>query len=152
MPTPFLTHERVRWADVDLVGIMRYSAFTRLIEFADQEMFRAAGLPYATMMDAPKYWMPRRQLTIDYHAPAKIDEALALVSYVTRIGDSAMTFAFDVRRAGDWELVATATLVVVCVTVDSFVKCSLPQEFRDGFAPFMCSAETGREWRPHATP
>ena len=33
-PRPFVTHERVRWADVDLVSIMRFSAFTRLIEIA----------------------------------------------------------------------------------------------------------------------
>lgn len=148
MPSPFITYERVRWADVDLVGIMRYSAFTRIIEFADQEMFRAAGLPYDRLMNAPTYWLPRRQLTIDYHAPAHIDELLAVVSYITRLGDTAMTFAFDMRRASRWELVASATMVVVCVTVDTFTKSSLPREMRDGFARFVCSADVGRTWRP----
>ena len=61
-PRPFVTHERVRWADVDLVSIMRFSAFTRLIEIAEQELLRAAGLPYAELFDNPRLWMPRRRL------------------------------------------------------------------------------------------
>lgn len=147
MSSPFVTRERVRWADVDLVGIMRYSAFTRLIEFADQEMFRAAGMPYAFIMDQPQYWLPRRQLTIEYHEPVAIDVELAIVSYITRLGETSITFAFDVRRADNWALVASATMVVVCVTVDTFTKCVLPESLRTGFAPFVCSPETGRQWR-----
>lgn len=148
MSSPFVTRERVRWADVDLVGIMRYSAFTRLIEYADQEFFRAIGLPYSMMMDRPDYWLPRRQLHIEYHQPVAIDAELAIVSYVTRLGDTSLTFAFDVRRADSWNLVASATLVVVCVTVDSFSKCSLPESLRDGFAPYILSPEAGRNWTP----
>lgn len=43
---PFVTQERVRWADVDLIGIMRFSAYTRLVEMGEQELMRAAGIPY----------------------------------------------------------------------------------------------------------
>jgi YbgC/YbaW family acyl-CoA thioester hydrolase len=150
MPSPYVTRERVRWADVDLVGIMRYSAFTRLIEHADQEMFRAAGMPYSASMDHPTYWIPRKKLTIEYHAPVTIDVELAIVSYITHMGDTSLSLAFDVRRNDTWSLVASAILVVVCVTADTFVKCSIPDVVRNGLAAFQCSPDVGRNWVPTA--
>lgn len=140
--------ERVRWADVDLVGIMRFSAFTRLVEIAEQELFRDAGLPYHGAFDAPTIWMPRRHLSIEYFAPARIDEALTLVTYVSRIGDTSMTINVDVRASAGWGLVASAAMVVVCVTVADFAKRAMPIEMREAMAPYACSVEAARSWRP----
>jgi len=140
--------ERVRWADVDLVGIMRFSAFTRLVELAEQELFRDAGLPYHGAFDAPTVWMPRRHLSIEYFAPARIDDALTLVTYVSRIGETSMTMNVDVRASESWGLVASAAMVVVCVTVEQFAKRALPLEMREALAAYACSVETGRSWRP----
>lgn len=143
-PQPFVTYERVRWADVDLVSIMRFSAFTRLVEVAEQELLRAAGLPYATLFDHPRLWMPRRRLEIDYFAPARLDDELALVTYVSRMGDSSLTMQVDVRHATRQSLIAAATMVVVCVTVDEFVKRPLPRSARESLAPFVLTVEEAR--------
>jgi YbgC/YbaW family acyl-CoA thioester hydrolase len=143
---PFLAYDRVRWADVDLVGIMRYSAFTRLIELAEQEMWREAGQPFAKIFQAPTTWLPRRHLEIDYFAPVKIDDALTLVTYVSRIGETSLTFNVDVRLSENWSLVASTVLVTVCVTVGTFAKCPLPSEVRTALSPFAMSAEQARSW------
>ena len=111
-PQPFLSQDRVRWADVDLVGIMRFSAFTRLVENGEQEMLRAVGLSYAKIFDAPTVWMPRRHLTIEYFSPARIDDALTLVTYVSRMGDTSLTVNVDVRLAQRNTLIAAAAMVV----------------------------------------
>lgn len=150
-PQPFLTHDRVRWADVDLVGIMRFSAFTRLVEDAEQELLRAAGLPYSRMFDRPEIWMPRRHLAIEYFAPARIDDALSLVTYVSRLGDTSLTLNVDVRGSDRWTLVASAAMVVVSVTAATFTKRPLPAVVRERLAPFVCSVETGRNWHPERT-
>ena len=50
---PFEVVEHVRWADVDLAGIMRFSAVPRFVELAEQELMRAAGYPYSRLMDHP---------------------------------------------------------------------------------------------------
>jgi YbgC/YbaW family acyl-CoA thioester hydrolase len=147
-PKPYLCHDRVRWADVDLVGIMRYSAFTRLIELAEQEMMRAAGLPYANVMDAPTLWMPRRQLHIEYFAPVRIDDEVALVTYISRIGDTSMTFNVDVRHRARWTLVAACEVVTVCVSVERFEKQPLPQPMREAWSAFALTVEQARDWRP----
>ena len=133
---PHVCVERVRWADVDLVGIARFSAFTRFVEHAEQEWLRAAGLPYSEIFTAPTIWMPRRHLSIEYFAPARLDEALALVTYVPRVGETSLTFHVDVIGLEGESLKASAAVVVVCVDVEQFAKRPLPQMVRDAVAPF----------------
>ncbi len=145
---PFISHDRVRWADVDLVGIMRFSAFTRLVENAEQDMLRAAGMPYEKIFEAPSVWMPRRHLTIEYFSPARIDDALQLVTYVSRLGDTSLTVNVDVRSLPRHTLVATAAMVVVCVTVATFEKRPLPRMVRDALARFACTVEEARAGLP----
>ena len=145
---PFIMQDRVRWADVDLVGIMRFSAFTRLVENAEQEMLRAVGLSYAAIFEAPTVWMPRRHLAIEYFAPARIDDELSMVTYVSRLGDTSLTVNVDVRLAQRNTLVAAAAMVVVCVTVATFAKRPLPQLVRDALAPHACSVEEARAGAP----
>lgn len=147
-PRPFVIHERVRWADVDLVCIMRFSAFTRLVELAEQELLRAVGLPYAMLFDQPTIWMPRRRLEIDYFAPARIDDDLALVTYVSRMGETSLTLQVDVRHAERQTLVAAISMVVVCVTVEDFAKRPLPRSARTALAPFVLTVEEARAGTP----
>ncbi len=140
-PAGHLLHERVRWADVDLVGIMRFSAFPRLVELGEQELMRAAGLPFASAFDAPAHWLPRRALSIDYVAPARIDDLLAVRSWISRIGATSMTYTMEIRIAESRQqpsgtLVAVATMVVVCVAAATFEKCALPDQLREAVAPF----------------
>ncbi|MBL0169574.1 MAG: acyl-CoA thioesterase [Gemmatimonadaceae bacterium] len=145
-PQPFLVSDRVRWADVDFVRIMRFSAFTRLIEVAEQELMRAAGLPYTTIFDAPAIYLPRRQLSIEYFAPARLDDELSLVTFVSRVGESSLTFNVDVWASAHGTLIASASMVVVCVAVETFAKQRLPDAIRDAVAPWVCSTEAARAW------
>ncbi len=146
IPQPILVRERVRWADVDLVRIMRFSAVTRLIENAEQELLRAAGLPYGEIMQAPEIWMPRRHLTIEYFSPAELDDELGLVTYVSRLGTTSLTVNVEVRDLASWRHVASAAMVVVCVSADTFAKRPLPRITHEALAPFVVSVEQGRAW------
>jgi acyl-CoA thioester hydrolase len=140
---PFFCTDRVRWADVDLVGIMRFSAVTRFLEMAEQELLRAAGLPYSFIFEAPEVWMPRRHLSVDYLAPARIDDLLHMVIWVSRLGETSLTLTMDLRH-NDGRVVATVSLVVVCVSVEGFAKRPLPRIVRDNLAPFLCAESDAR--------
>lgn len=128
--------ERVRWADVDLVGIMRFSAFTRLVELAEQELMREIGAPFSEIFSAPQFWLPRRQLQIEYFAPARIDDLLELEVFISHMGETSMVYQVDIFHENR-RRVASASMVVVCVTVDTFEKMSLPDEWRERLAPFV---------------
>ena len=111
-------------------------------------MLRAAGLPYAMLFDQPTVWMPRRRLEIDYYAPARIDDDLALVTYVSRMGETSLTLQVDVRHAERQTLVAAISMVVVCVTVEGFAKRPLPRSARTALAPFVLTVEEARAGTP----
>lgn len=143
LPEPYRCTDRVRWADVDLVGIMRFSAVTRFLEMAEQELLRAAGLPYSFIFDAPEVWMPRRHLSVDYLAPARIDDLLHMVIWVSRLGDTSLTLTMELRQ-DDGRVVARVAMVVVCVAVEGFTKRSLPRIVRESLAPFVCSDDEAR--------
>jgi acyl-CoA thioester hydrolase len=142
-PRPLFCSDRVRWADVDLVGIMRYSAVTRFLDTAEQELLRAAGLPYSFIFDAPKVWMPRRHLSIDYLAPARLDDLLHMVIWVSRLGETSLTLSMHLRH-DDGRVVAMVSLVVVCVSVEGFAKRALPRILRDAMVPFVCADDDAR--------
>ena len=141
---PHLAFERVRWADVDLVGIMRFSAFTRFVEHAEQEWLRTAGLPYAEIFEAPTIWMPRRRLAIDYVAPATLDDPLAMATFVSRLGETSLTLAVHVVDARDGAPRAEAEMVVVCVDRTTFGKRPLPTLIREAAAPWVADADAVR--------
>ncbi|MDQ8163184.1 MAG: hotdog domain-containing protein, partial [Gemmatimonadota bacterium] len=121
-----------------------------LVELAEQELLRAVGLPYAMQFDEPTIWMPRRHLEIDYFAPARIDDDLALVTYVSRMGETSLTLQVDVRHAERQTLVAAISMVVVCVTVEGFAKRPLPRSARTALAPFVLTVEEARAGTPDA--
>ncbi len=135
----FETRERVRWADVDLVGIMRFSAVTRLIETAEQELMRDAGFPFATAFDAPEFLFPRRALKVDYFLPLRIDDALLLRCAITRIGGSSFTLKVDVVQERSGALATSAEMTMVCVDARSFGKEPLPPAFREALSRYSTS-------------
>lgn len=141
-----ITHERVRWADVDLVGIMRYTAFGRLIELAEQELLREAGMPFSEVFTNPEFWLPRRHLEIDYLAPVRIDELLELETYLSSMSESTMIYHVDVRNEAG-VLVAVSKLVVVTVSTSDFAKVPLDSRVRSLLSPYVGDPEAVRARR-----
>jgi acyl-CoA thioester hydrolase len=143
---PFQTTDYVRWADVDLAGIMRYDAYLRLVDVAETDFFRAIGAPIGAMAERLGVWLPRKTMRLDFHAPARLDDALRLDVSIPRIGRTSVVFRVDVVSAADGAPRATAELVLVCVGKADFAKRDLPAELVDKLAPYVLGA------RREATP
>src|SRR5258707_14417200 len=90
--------ERVRWSDVDASGFILWSAYTRLIEAAETELFRAAGYPYATLWDRLDIWLPRVQFHLIYRSPARLGDLLDIALWLVRVGRSSIRFEFAVSK------------------------------------------------------
>jgi YbgC/YbaW family acyl-CoA thioester hydrolase len=76
--------EYVRWSDVDVSGLICWSAYVRFVEIAETELFRALGYPYATLWDQLDIWLPRVQVHFDYRNPVRLDELLDIEVWVLR--------------------------------------------------------------------
>jgi len=131
----FRVQDRVRWSDVDASGIILWSAYTRLVELAETELFRAAGFPYATLWDRLDIWLPRVQFHLDYRSPARLDDLLDTEIRVARIGRSSIRFEFAVSKAGA-EVVAEGYLVIVAISRADGRSVEVPKPLAQALAPY----------------
>lgn len=132
---PFSCTERVRWEDVDLAGIVRYSAYTRMLDVAEQEMWRTVGLSAVNVVERFGIWLPRRALQVEYHAPARFDDLLELCAGVAAVGNSSLTILVDAWSADDAVHHATIRVVLVAVEAELMHPRPLPEELRKMIAP-----------------
>jgi acyl-CoA thioester hydrolase len=135
-PLKFHIEERVRWGDVDAASIIFYGAYIRFFEFAETELFRAAGLSYGVMFDELDVWLPRAHLECDFLRAAKLDDLLEVYVYVGKIGNKSMRLNFEVFRKHDAEIIARAHFVLVAVQRETFKTVPIPTLLRERLKPY----------------
>ena len=133
---PFRVRERVRWEDVDLAGIMRYSAYPRFHDVAEAELLRAVGLPTPVILERLGVWLPRRVLHVEYHAPARFDEELEARLWIAAIGGTSLTMAGELWSADGATRHASWHLVLVCVDGRTLDKRPVPAELARRLEPY----------------
>jgi len=142
---PFLIDERVRWSDVDAAGIIFYGSYVRFFELAETELFRAAGLTYGLIFDQYDMLLPRAQVHADFHYPARLDDALQVAAYVSRVGTKSITMQFDVMILGSDRLIAEGHLVLVSTDRTRLASRALPDGFVSHLEPFTLSVDEARQ-------
>lgn len=124
-PGAFEASERARWEDVDLVGIVRYSAYTRLLDVAEAELFRAAGLAFPGVQARYGVVLVRRVLHLEYFAPARFDALLRVAMWVAappRAGAGALSLGVAVRDQDGAAVHVAGHVVVVAVDQHTLAK------------------------------
>ena len=141
---PFRLRERVRWEDVDLVGIMRYSAYTRFHDAVEAEMLRAAGRPIPAIIDTLGVWLPRRVLHVEYLAPVRFDVEVEARLWVAAIGRSAITLAGELWSDDGLVRHAAWHVVLVCVDGGTLAPRPVPEALVAALARFRGPAVAAR--------
>lgn len=142
---PFAVEEYVRWSDVDHAGIIFYGAYVRFFEIAETEMFRAAGLPYSAAFERLGIWLPRAHFDCDFKYPARLDDRLRVVTYVSRFGATSLTLNFDVWHLGAARLAAVGHEVLVCTDRGSLAPTPIPAELRSALTPYAFTEQAARD-------
>jgi acyl-CoA thioester hydrolase len=106
--------ERVRWSDVDIMGVVNYRQYLRFMEAAEAEFFRALGYTYEAIAAELGVWFARVQLECVYRAPARMDDEVVCRAELRKIGGSSLTFGFPIDRADGLRL-ADGTLVIAAL-------------------------------------
>ena len=133
--------ERVRWSDVDVSGIICWSAYVRFVEIAETELFRALGFPYATLWDQLDIWLPRVQVHFDYRNPVRLDELLEVEVWVGRIGRSSIRLEFLMRKP-DGQVATEAYLVIITIGRKDSRPVDVPQALLEALAPYRADASS----------
>lgn len=140
VPEPFRHELRVRYGECDPQGIVFNANYLLYFDVAFTELWRAAVGPWQEMV-ARGVDAVVAETNVEFLAPARFDDVLALSVSIARLGRTAITTHIDVVRDG--ETLVAGRLRHVCVATDTWAKVDIPVWVREGLQPFV-SSETGQ--------
>jgi acyl-CoA thioester hydrolase len=126
MPALFTWTVRVYYEDTDAGGIVFYANYLKFFERARTEWLRAAGVDQQNLMAREGAAFVVKSASIDYHAPARLDDELTLTLTIEKLGRASVQFA-QKAYLGDLLLVE-AQVKVGCVDIATVRPRSLPME------------------------
>ena len=131
---------RVYFEDTDLAGVVYYANYLKFMERARSDMLRCAGVDQRGAIEGGLGVYVVAEANIKYRAPAKLDDALVVVSSLEKVGAATATIHQRVMRGG--ELLADATIVAAFLSPDGRPK-RQPRAWLDLFKPL--AAKEGKE-------
>jgi acyl-CoA thioester hydrolase len=129
MPALFTWTVRVYYEDTDAGGIVFYANYLKFFERARTEWLRAAGVDQQKLIASDGAAFVVKSASIDYHAPARLDDELTLTLTIEKLGRASVQFA-QKACLGDL-LLAEAQVKVGCVDIATVRPRSLPIEVAD---------------------
>lgn len=124
MPSVFSWPIRVYYEDTDAGGIVFYANYLKFFERARTEWLRAADVGQQALRDEHGAIFVVKSAAIDYHAPARLDDALNLTLSIEKLGRASVQFLQQAWH-GD-VLLASATVKVGCVDAVTLRPRALP--------------------------
>jgi acyl-CoA thioester hydrolase len=129
MPSAFTWAVRVYYEDTDAGGIVFYANYLKFFERARTEWLRAKGVGQQELLEREGAVFVVKSVSLDYHAPARLDDELTLSLTVQKLGRASVQFAQQAWR-GD-QLLVEATVKVGCVDAATLRPRSLPDATAD---------------------
>jgi acyl-CoA thioester hydrolase len=130
---------RVFFEDTDAAGIVYYANYLRFMERARSDMLRAIGIDQRAALDAGDGVYAVAEAHIKYRRPARLDDALQVLSELT--GLSAATATIHQRVMRGTELLADATIVAAFLSPDGRPQ-RQPRAWLDLFKPLLEEGKT----------
>jgi acyl-CoA thioester hydrolase len=113
---------RVRWAEVDMQGIVFNGHYLTYFDVAFTEYWRATGLPSVLEQAKDGRELFARKANIEYQAPARFDDVLDIGVRCAAFGRTSVRFAIEIHR-GDEHLISGE---LVYVYADTAVRKGVP--------------------------
>ena len=121
---------RVRYAEVDQMGVLHHSRFWVYFEMGRTELLRQSGVTYADLEKAGVFFVVAK-CSARYLAPARYDDELVLTTRITKMGIARIDHAYELKRASDGMLLATAETTIACVDRQGQIA-AMPENIRGG--------------------
>jgi acyl-CoA thioester hydrolase len=100
------TTTRVRYAETDQAGVVYHANYLVWFEIGRVELCRSHGFNYRDMEAEENALLPVTEVRTTYRQPAKYDDQIAIRTRVTRLRSRAISFAYEIRRLNDGQLLA----------------------------------------------
>ena len=125
----FFNRMRVRWAEVDMQGIVFNGHYLTYFDVSITEYWRAIGLRYPE--EVVHEWGVDTfvvKSTIEYHGSARFDDEIDVGVRCARIGRSSMQFLLEIHR-GDAHLIS-GEVIYVCAHPTERKSMAVPEPMR----------------------
>ena len=120
---------RVYYADTDAGGVVYYANYLRWLEMARFEFIESFGVSVTGYVNQGFVFAVAR-LEIDYLAPAMLGDEVEIETMVERVRRVRFILKQRVKRSGDGQELAAATLTLACVTPEGNLT-ALPDGLAD---------------------
>jgi acyl-CoA thioester hydrolase len=102
-----------------------YANYFRYFEFARSEFFRAVGGSYREF-EKTGFMLPVVEAHAHYRASARYDDLLVIRTEIRELRRTALTFAYQLLREGDDNVLVTGHTVHVCLSKEDGRPTRLP--------------------------
>ena len=128
MASEFYWPVRVYYEDTDAGGVVFYANYLKFFERARTEWLRACGVHQQDLVQSDGVVFVVKSSSIDYHAPARLDDELRITVAIEKQGRASVQFLQQAWRMNGNEplLLTTAQVKVVCVERAGFRPCPIP--------------------------
>ena len=126
MPSAFTWTVRVYYEDTDAGGIVFYANYLKFFERARTEWLRALEVNQHALLEQHGALFVVKNTSVDYHAPAKLDDVLKLSLMIEKLGPASVQFVQQAWR--DDTLLTSARVKVACVDSLSLRPSALPPD------------------------
>ena len=109
----FKTSVRVRWMECDAQGIVYNGAYLGYLEIGQAEYYRNLGFAIYTIPESGYIDFAVVKSTLEFKAPAKVDEIIELYVRVSKIGHSSLTLNMEIYPQGSDRLLTDIETIYV---------------------------------------
>lgn len=125
---------RVYYEDTDAGGVVYYANYLRFLERARTEWLRALGFDQSVLMNQGIAFAAR-SISAEYLKPARLDDALVVVSTIESLGRAQVVFHQRVERGG--ELLVDAKMRIACFDPVRGKAQAMPKEIHEKFKALL---------------
>jgi acyl-CoA thioester hydrolase len=126
---------RVYYQDTDAGGVVFHAQYLAFMERARTELLNEIGLDVARIGDEMRVLFLVYEIRARYHAPARLNDMLAVTAEVVKMGRASLVFRHRVERGS--ELLVEADVTLALVDRDRMKPARLPvtlaQELQQAF-------------------
>ena len=146
MAEPHELHIPVRYSETDQMGVVHHASYIVWLEEGRTALMGTLGFPYHEVEERG-FAMAVRQVEIRYREPARYGDAVLVRTTVERFRSASILYAYEIQRASNRALLATASVEVACLDLkEGWQPAQLPKDIRAALEGYMQdSTETGQK-------
>ena len=126
----FKTPVRVRWMEGDAQGIVFNGSYLGYLEIAQAEYFRNLGFSIYQIAKAGYFDTAVVKTTLEFKAPARVDQMLDLHARVAAIGTTSLTLEVEIYPQDSDQLLTNIQAIYVGFTAQTGETRPVPGEMR----------------------